>query len=49
MNSEMANCCTLFFIRHSPKVSQIPGTKGLVEVQSENHGTHLRMFLQDTL
>ena len=48
LNSEMANCCTLFSIRHSPRISYTPWTIGFVEVQNKDPGTHLRVFLHDT-
>ena len=35
-------------IRHSPGGPYSPRTKGLVEVQNKNHGTQIRMFLQNT-
>ena len=41
-NSEVVKCCTLFIIRHSPTTSHAAGTNGLVEVQNEILGTHLR-------
>ena len=44
----MAQLCTLMGIRHSPRTAYSPWTKGLVEVQNRNLGTHLRMFLHDT-
>ena len=48
INKEMAHLCTLMGIRHSPRKAYSPCTKGLVEVQNRNLGTHLRMFLHDT-
>ena len=44
----MAHPCTLMGIRHSPRTAYSSWTKGLVEVQNRNLGTHLRMFLHDT-
>ena len=44
----MAHLCTLMGTRHSPRTAYSPWTKGLVEVQNRNLGTHLRMFLHDT-
>ena len=49
VNKEMAHLCTLMGIRHSPRTAYSPWTNGLVEVQNRNLGTHLRMFLHDTL
>ena len=46
--SETANCCILFDTRRSCRASHSPWTKGLVEVQHKNFGTHLRLFLHDT-
>ena len=46
-NSEPANCCPLFFIRHYPRTSHAPWTYGFIEVQKKNRGTHLRMFLNE--
>ena len=48
LNSEMANCCTLFHFRLSPKLSYALWTNGLVEVPTKDFGKHLRMFLLDT-
>ena len=48
VNKEMAHLCTLMGFRHSPRTAYSPWTNGLVEVQSRNLGTHLRMFLHDT-
>ena len=48
VNKEMAHLCILLGIRHSPRTAYSPWTKGLVEVQNRNLGTHLRMFLHDT-
>ena len=44
----MAHLCTLMGIRHSPRTAYSPWTNGLVEVQTRNLGTHLRMFLHNT-
>ena len=49
INKEMAHLCTLMGIRHSPRTTYSPWTNGLVEVQNRNLGTHLRMFLLNTL
>ena len=43
----MVNCCTLNFIRHSPKTEHAPWTNRLIEVQKKP-GTRLRNFLLDT-
>ena len=45
----MAQLCTLMGIRHSLRTIYSPRTIGLVEVQNENLGTHIRKFLQNTL
>ena len=45
----MAHIYTLMRIRHSPRTAYSPWTNGIVEVQNRNLGTHLRMFLHDTL
>ena len=42
--SEMANCCTLYNFRHSPKIPNAPWTNGFVQVQNKNFGTHLKCF-----
>ena len=49
VNKEMAHLCTLMGIRPSPRTAYSPCTNSLVEVQNRNLGTHLRMFLHDTL
>ena len=49
VNKEMAHLCTFMGITHSPRTVYSPWTNGLVEVQNRNLGTHLRMFLHDTL
>ena len=48
INSEFANLCTTMGIRHSPRTPYAPLTKGLVENQNKNLGTHLRLFLHNT-
>ena len=48
VNKEMAHLCILVGLRHSPRTAYSPWTKGYVEVQNRNLGTHLRMFLHDT-
>ena len=35
-------------IRHSPRTPYSPWTNGLGEIQNENFGTDLRMFLNNT-
>ena len=35
-------------IRHSPRILYAPWTNGLVENQTKNLGTHLRLFLHNT-
>ena len=47
INSELANLCTTMGIRHSPRTPYAPRTKGLVENQNKNLGTHLRLFLHN--
>ena len=32
LNTEFANCCTFFNIRHSPRISNGPWTNGIAEV-----------------
>ena len=48
INSEFANLCTTMGNRHSPRTPYAPWTKGLVENQNRNLGTHLRLFLHNT-
>ena len=47
LNSEMANCCTMFKVRHSTRTSPTLLTNWLVE-SKKNLGAHLRMFSKDT-
>ena len=47
--SEHANLCTTMGIRHSPRTPYAPWANGLVENQNKNLGTHLRLFLHNTL
>ena len=47
INQDIAHLCSLFHINHSPRTPYSPWTNGLVEVQNRNHGTHLRIFLQN--
>ena len=44
----MAHLGTLAGIRHSPRKAYSPCTKGLVDIQNRNLGTHRRMFLHNT-
>ena len=48
VNKKMTHLCTLMGIRNLPRTAYSPWTKGLVEVQNRNLGTHLQMFLNDT-
>ena len=48
INTDMTQPCTLMGIRHPPRTPYSPWTNGLVEVQKKI-GTHVRMFLQNTL
>ena len=43
----MAHLCSLLHIKHSPRTPYSPWTNGLVENQTRNLGTHLRLFLQE--
>ena len=47
LNPEMAKCCTLFNICHSPRTLPALWTNGLVLGQIKNLGTHLRMLAHD--
>ena len=47
VTKDMAQFCTLFNIRHSPRTPYSPWTNGLVKTQNRNLGTHLRLFLED--
>ena len=44
----MAQLCTLMGIRHLSGTPYSPWTNGLVEVQKNSLGTHIRVFLQNT-
>ena len=48
INTDMGYLRTLKGVRHSPRTPYSPWTKGLLEVQNKNIGTHIRMFLQNT-
>ena len=48
ISTDKAHLCTPMGIRHSPITPYSPWTNGLVGVQIKNHGTHIRMFLQNT-
>ena len=48
VNTEMAHLCTLWEFVILLEQLILLWTKGLVEVQNRNLGTHLRMFLHDT-
>ena len=49
VNKEMEHICTFMGICHSPRTAYFFWTNGLVEVQNRNLGTHIRMFLHDTI
>ena len=44
----MRQFCILMAIRDPPRTAYSPWTNGIVELQNENLGTHLRMFRQNT-
>ena len=49
INQDMAHLCSLFHIIHSPRTPCFPWTDCLVEIQSRNLGTHLRLFYKTLL
>ena len=48
LKSDMAICCTLFDIRHYPRISLASWRNGLFENLNKNLGTLLRLLLHDT-
>ena len=48
LHSDVAICCTLFSIRHSPKTFHAPWTNGPAEIRNKNLGSHLPVLLDDT-